>query len=439
MASRDRDDAMAGLLRRNLAGDAGAGNDCPGPDILAAYFEHSLDADETARFELHFSQCAHCREQLAGLARANEVAATARETSKQTTGASWLWDWRWLAPAAAVLVFAAIWFARRPVSTRTPEPPLVAMSQPPQQLTQQAKQEASPQLAAPAPSAIPATRQATPPANSAARMNPASAESAPSAKLEAPSGNSGSIESLPLAGRNYTELQAPSKTAAAPQRDSTNQVEKETVPSTTESVTVESAAPVIVPSPGPASLASQTPETKGAPVAVAGGAAGGASAQALPLPESANARKKQKEGTRSLVQQSQVQAMYQSRALAVVADNERSAVIQTPDAKILWRIATGGFVERSEDGGTTWQGQLPNPNAHLVAGSAPGPKVCWFVGDGGIILLTQDAKRWQTIRPPLRADFTAVTAQDVSSATVTAADGRKFATTNRGKTWTPAP
>ena len=33
MASRERDDAMTGLLKRNLAGDAGAGNDCLGPDI----------------------------------------------------------------------------------------------------------------------------------------------------------------------------------------------------------------------------------------------------------------------------------------------------------------------------------------------------------------------------------------------------------------------
>jgi hypothetical protein len=245
--------------------------------------------------------------------------------------------------------------------------------------------------------------------------------------------------------RKSEDADALSKAANAPKRDSAaragnlDSAQNAIVPSaTSESVTVESAARTITPSPARASAAAPpAPEPKGAP-AVSGGVAGGVSAQSAPLPESA-AAKKQKEGTRTLVQQAQVQTMYQSRALAPAADNERSAVIQTPDARILWRIASGGFVERSEDSGATWQGQLPDANAHLVAGSAPGPKICWFVGDDGIILLTRDAKRWQTIRAPLRADFTAVTAQDASSATVTAADGRKFATTNRGKTWTPAP
>ena len=80
-------------------------------------------------------------------------------------------------------------------------------------------------------------------------------------------------------------------------------------------------------------------------------------------------------------------------------------VIRTPDPKILWRIASGGFVERSEDGGLTWMGQLPNQNAHFTAGSAPGAKVCWLVGDDGIILLTQDAANWQTIPPPSARGF----------------------------------
>ena len=104
MASRERDDAMAGLLKRTLAGDAGAGDDCPGPDILAAYFERSLDADETAHVELHLSECARCREQLAALGRAEEAAATPIvQAPRNQPRASWLWDWRWLAPVAAVL------------------------------------------------------------------------------------------------------------------------------------------------------------------------------------------------------------------------------------------------------------------------------------------------------------------------------------------------
>jgi hypothetical protein len=424
VTSQDRDDAMAGLLRHNLAGDAGAANDCPGPDILAAYFERSLDAAETARFELHFSQCACCREQLAALARANEVVATAGETSEQTAGASWLWDWRWLAPAAAVLLFAVVWFSRRPVST-----PLVAMSQP----GKSPMQEPLPQTNAPIPSASPAAKTA-PNADKDLNLTRTGDQSAArSSRLK----DEESAKNLSLDGRKDVESDALSKAANAPKRDDAASAQNAVVPrSMSETVVVQSeaAAPAVASAAAP-----PAPETRGAPAAVSGGVTGGVSAGVVTLPESADAEKKQKEGTRTLVQQAQVQTTYQSRALALAADNERSALIQTPDAKIRWRIASGGFVERSEDSGATWQGQLPNANAHLVAGSAPGPKVCWFVGDDGIILMTKDAKSWQTIRPPVRADFTAVTAQDASSATVIAADGRKFTTTDRGKTWTPVP
>lgn len=133
---------------------------------------------------------------------------------------------------------------------------------------------------------------------------------------------------------------------------------------------------------------------------------------------------------------------YRSRSEIVSANQAgvlaTSNIIHAPDPRILWRIASGGFVERSEDVGATWKGQMPDENAHLVAGSAPGAKICWLVGDDGVILLTRDASNWQTIQPPVRADLVAVSAQDASSAMVTTADGRKFTTTNRGKSWAPA-
>src|SRR5271154_3179645 len=97
VASRDRDDAITGLLRRNLAADAASGDDCPAPDTLAAYFENSLDPEETARYESHFSQCARCREQLAELARASEIPPKI-ETARQPAP-FWLWNLAWLAPA----------------------------------------------------------------------------------------------------------------------------------------------------------------------------------------------------------------------------------------------------------------------------------------------------------------------------------------------------
>ena len=129
MAAREEDKAMAGLLRRSLAQDAGAetrtgsGEDCPEPEILAAYFDRALDQQETERYELHFSRCSVCREQLAAMARADEASGAfgAKDAEKNTSSA---WDWlvgpRWLMPAAAalvaLLVFAGIaWRIRKPV------------------------------------------------------------------------------------------------------------------------------------------------------------------------------------------------------------------------------------------------------------------------------------------------------------------------------------
>src|SRR6202035_283043 len=39
--------------------------------LLAAYFDQALGADEAAGYELHFSTCPRCREQLAVMARAS--------------------------------------------------------------------------------------------------------------------------------------------------------------------------------------------------------------------------------------------------------------------------------------------------------------------------------------------------------------------------------
>ena len=121
--------------------------------------------------------------------------------------------------------------------------------------------------------------------------------------------------------------------------------------------------------------------------------------------------------------------------------DERSAekLIRTPDPNVLWRLTRGGFVERSLDGGATWQGQLPDSNARLVAGSAPAAKICWLVGNNGVILRTKDGRKWKTISPPEPADFVDVAARNAWSATLTAADGRKFSTTDGGKHWKALP
>lgn len=138
------------------------------------------------------------------------------------------------------------------------------------------------------------------------------------------------------------------------------------------------------------------------------------------------------------------QAMQIDRAQATQSEDvqdieERSIglVIPTPEASVRYRLAGGGFVERTSDGGVTWDGQLVSPNAKLNAGAAPDAKVCWLVGREGKIFLTRDGTNWTKIPAPATLDFIAVSATDASSATVTSANNKRFSTINRGRTWRP--
>jgi len=110
-------------------------------------------------------------------------------------------------------------------------------------------------------------------------------------------------------------------------------------------------------------------------------------------------------------------------------------VISTPDAAVKFRLAGGGFVERTTDGGATWNAQMVSQNARLIVGSASSSKVCWVVGRDAVIALTKNGSDWERIDPPAQADFVAVAAKNDSTATVTTVNGKKYFTNNRGKKW----
>jgi hypothetical protein len=103
----------------------------------------------------------------------------------------------------------------------------------------------------------------------------------------------------------------------------------------------------------------------------------------------------------------------------------------------LWRVGAGGQVSRSVDGGVSWQRQASGVVADLLAFSAPSPTVCWVVGTSGTVLLTMDGQQWHRRPFPERVDLVAVVAPDARSATVVTRDGRRFATSDGGLTWSP--
>lgn len=107
--------------------------------------------------------------------------------------------------------------------------------------------------------------------------------------------------------------------------------------------------------------------------------------------------------------------------------------IVSPEPSVRWRIA--GSVQRSTDGGSTWEAVPTGIAAELTAGAAPSVSVCWLVGRGGVVLLSIDGRGWRRVAFPEMTDLSAVRATDARTASVSTADGRTFSTTDGGTTW----
>jgi hypothetical protein len=418
MAPRRDDDAMGGLLRRSLSGESSPGEPCPEPGTLAAFYERTLADDERERYELHIADCSRCREQLAVLVRSDEK-------THPEPRAAWVWDWRWLAATAAVLVLVLSWSVRRSARTvtseRSSEPALLAQSEPNQApASKPALPPVPPSVVAPASNAAGADSARAPaPLQEAAKARKQSVSPAPpvSNQLQA-------ATNAPLDSRSYANEQDLKKATGA--------ATLEAAPAQPDAASASALAQTLPEAP--------TAKTKAAGVAptapVSNSEAAGGARQAGPKRAAALAEPRDKISATSDKDKAPIAAAQNGS----LSSESRSGqvLISTPDAKVSWRIREGGFVERTTDGGATWQGQQPDADAQLVAGSAPSAKVCWLAGKSGAIVMTKDAVKWRKIPPPVMADITGVAAMDASHATVTTTEGQRFTTTNAGKKWQPA-
>jgi len=445
MNPRDNDREFGAMLRRGLAsGPAAPESDCFDASQLAAYYERTLTAEEIRACDLHVSNCAHCRSQLAALARAEpeRVASGSRPLS-------WLWDWRLLVPVTAALTIFIAWVTvRKPFEAQKTASvaPMVAQSQAP--------------AAAPQP--------ALPPASQAVEVQPAESAQAKKSEVTA-SPRAKSTDSLSTVERrsdaDANKRLADEKSRAKPRKESDAEAKKKAPaapertrggsgvgaahgeaaggayaqamppasapqpapPAANETVEVQSgqvngSAQTAPPAAAPAAAAPaphKATTTQNAPAArtfggaaggnVAGSGAGVSAPKAAPQAEAVTSRFKQ--------------------------DESKPIVIPTPDASIFWRVAGSDEIQFSRDVGATWQQQLTEPALRLAAGIAPTPKICWIVGSGGAILRTEDGETWQRVKSPTPKDLVSVVAQDANVATITASDGATFTTKNGGRSW----
>jgi hypothetical protein len=439
MSDRDRDQSVEQWLRR-MPASATTADDCLDADTLAAWSEGLLEGAQRSSAESHAAKCERCQAMLAVMARTTPVPSSGTASPIR----KWL---MLLGPAMAAAAAVALWFAVDPSQRTAPS----------------VLSELSNERAAPAP-APPAAREPV--------TSPALADKdTPSKPHDSVSGTQeGAARDAPASARQRDEragaeqLRAPSKRkdALAKSVPPRTEVEKQAAANPSAAPVAGLATPAAAPAPPvdrtqdarenlARAAASQSPnQTQNVQV------------QSPPLQSgpAQNTQAQNSQASQANQAQSPPPRQQALEERVVVADPPRSRVaarrdaaasadsasfrgvaavfeIRTPDPAVRWRVVDGRLVQRSLDAGATWADQYrADEGVTLTAGVAPSTTVCWLVGRAGAIVRTIDGRAWQRVRFPETPDFTAVIAGDARTATVTAGDGRQFATTDGGTTWT---
>jgi hypothetical protein len=368
--------SLDGPIRRTLASNgsgakSASADPCPSPEIFAAYYEHSLDPEETERYDAHIASCAACRATLAGVARASLGEPKALEADQHRESR---WNWRriglWLVPAAAAAcaVFIALTLHQRSSATHEQAAEVAQLRSVPA--------PSSEPLPAPPPSSIASDAAVAPDATRAPERK--SREALPTLKM-------------PMAPKSAAPAPVPPALSA-----STNAAESADAASATVEVAPSDAAPA--PSRAQRDARQQSLQSFSA-----------GSAMALSKKSKAAAAPQQQPAKDYLT-------------------------IAAPDSSITWTIHAN-HVQYTENGTPAPVQDFLPTNSAIAAGSAPGGKVCWLVGSGGAVVRTTDGRNWLAATPPSSADLTAITAHDAKSAAVTSADGKTYSTTDGGSTW----
>ena len=397
----ERDAAFDRLIARGLTGETDAsGVACPDADLLAAWFDHSLSVAEADRIEAHAASCGHCQQVLGDLAR-SEPAVT-RAAPLPAPARPWHWHWRWVVPlaTAAIVVMMAQRTLRAPGETPGGAPTQPGLAQPQSTVAETREQAMPGKSAGDMVDAVRPAGQIARPAEPVTREAQQVAGQAGSAARR-----SGIVE----------------KAASAPTYAQRKEGE------------VAKPAPA-APAPVAENLRAEARPIGGVAGGTVGGVVGGVARG------------------RADVQAENVVVVVPAQAPTVTmrtAASQKSELAVRDAAELMhstsgagpsgttatWRYGQGGIVERSADGGGTWQHQTSGVSTPLADGSAVTDLVCWLVGAHGVVLRTTDGRTWERLSFPTSVDLVSVHAWSESVATVTAADRTEYETADGGKTW----
>ncbi len=435
-----REEALARRLGEALDRVAPRGTEpCPDAELIAAYHERSLAAEEIAECEAHFAACSRCRKILAVLAASDDTplaetevarlgelvaaAHTPRKAAPQVIKPARpnLWDWRarWLAPALGVAAVLAVWFAVRPPWRNV-------------------DQGASGTLIAQAPKSEPAPNAAPQALDQYSNVPPVK-----EAKKDSVAPSAGSTDLS--VSKTESAKQAPETLArnGLEKRGAvgglvlgagvTDNVSEDQKKKSAESAVTSSGEPAAPPAPAAAPAPVESLQAEVQEMA--------RTAPPEPRP-AANAPARALAGPMA-----QAQAMSKTDAITetfmLIPMPSGTAIAGPGPAIPLWRAGKGGRIERSEDTGRTWRPQASPLREDWLSGTPLSNVVCWLVGRNGAIARTTDGEHWvQIASPPMASaasgklpDWIGITATDAQTATITASDQRRFTTQDGGKTW----
>jgi hypothetical protein len=412
-----KDKAFERILAEALSSDARKA-DCPDAETLAAFFERALAPAETVDWRAHFAGCTRCQQALGAMAASDPNPLAEKEVARlgelvaaasaplvvaprpRTLKWPWYFDPRTLVPLAAAAVFAgAIWLAVRSPRVASPELAVSPVSSTAAPLVAENK-------SAPPPTSAPSEYSIARPASQAPAQKAAPIAAPPSRPTPAPQ--------QPLTATSDSAGAA----AAAPSAQS----------QASEQISA-SQAPV-------AGTGAQSPSEEADKKVTA------AAPAENPAPESSA---EQSTIVAAQSNQERLSTLAPSAGLMRPQDKVASAgatVAAKTNSQVVWRFGDGGRIERSTDGGASWMPQSSPIQTELLAGSAPSETICWLVGRSGAILLSTDGATWVQVPSPKQAeqnaqapDWSSVKARNARSAIIRSADGRRFSTSDAGKTW----